>query len=46
MCLNESIKSGVGEALANENTTLTLDNLKPLIDKWAKVMRNTMKENL
>jgi len=41
-----AVKSGVGETLANENTTLTLDNLKPLIDKWAKVMRNTMKENL
>ena len=41
-----AVKSGVGETLANETTALTLANLKPLIDKWAKVMKNTIKQNL
>jgi hypothetical protein len=41
-----AVKSGVGETLSNEETALTLANLKPLIDKWAKVMQNTIKQNL
>ncbi len=44
--LASAVKSGVGETLANETTALTLANLKPLIDKWSKVMQNTIKQNL
>lgn len=43
--MGSAVKSGVGETLANETTSLTLANLKPLIDKWAKVMQNTIKQN-
>jgi hypothetical protein len=44
--MGSAVKSGVGETLTNETTSLTLANLKPLIDKWAKVMQNTVKQNL
>ncbi len=44
--MGSAVKSGVGETLANETTALTLESLKPLIDKWAKVMQNTIKQNL
>jgi len=41
-----AVKIGVGETLENDTTSLTLANLKPLIDKWAKVMQNTIKQSL
>jgi hypothetical protein len=44
--LGAAVKSGEGEKLNNDTTALTLDNLKPLIDKWAITMQKTMAENL
>jgi hypothetical protein len=41
-----AVKSGIGETLSNNESKLTLANLKPLIDKWAKVMQNTIKHKL
>jgi hypothetical protein len=43
--MGSAVKSGVGETLSNEETALTLENLKPLIDKWSKVMQSTIKQN-
>jgi len=37
-----AVKNGVGETLTNGATVFSLDNLKQLIDKWSKVMQNTI----
>ncbi len=39
-------KSGLGETLKDDKTPLSLENIKPLIDSWAKTMQVTLKDNL
>jgi len=41
-----AVKSGVGERLKNDKTSLTLKHLKPLIDSWAMTMQKTMNDSL
>jgi len=44
--LGAAIKQGFGENLSDDKQTLTLDNLKPLINNWSSTMKKTITEIL
>jgi len=44
--LGAAVKIGVGGTLKNDGTSLTLAELKPLIDNWTKTMTKTLVDNM